>query len=1594
MGDSERNNKSSDASRTHDKGTTTDTYDINSRSTIAQSKLSANVNVKSDRGPFTLKNARTVDHVTLTDNKLTSTIQIPTYIIQTLMIANYHALEFKVTDKDINESVDNYDSDKSEDEDDAGINPLDGLLSVFHCSDIHFRRVLVTKLSACQLSVPFLLPDPAAPSTNVTMLLSALQSITKSWKAAPNKGESAKEVFATEYPFPVVSFIRIGKDNMSKSWLINKIMSDTSNYHDFFFHKNIQGGENRRKVVDGLVELSWFLPGGGENQTLQSEICFANLRGDAGEFKKQLDVLLKISSVLCILLPSEYPNATTTKILKQTIESEAKVILIFNEKNQEDTKKYFLDLRSERNGKLSLVTKANKRNEYSFVQSIGKNIQNNVHEVKATALVELASSAHKYGIQLDDYKLPAELEEILTTWLKRGIKEAKIFLKLQVHVPKFADLEREKYCPTRQGTSFKRDGNKRNANEIHKDIEAEKKHQKNSRKELDEKVLHYLTSVAKMTKSERILAMSDLKYRLDKMSLKIMGELHQEYRAAYLELKKKKEPRRTSTTRSPEEKCLIKLEKLISECSFGLEHIIREFAELSQLSDITTIDYADVAADMLLSGQPLELLNGDSSYIPLQWFHDVYSKLGQKTNDAKIFVISVLGIQSSGKSTMLNTMFGLEFPVSAGRCTRGAFASLIDVGKSLHLSSQFDYLLIIDTEGLRGSGDPHLRQHDNEMATFSIGVADVTIVNIFGENHNEIEEFLEIAVHAFLKMKLVHKTKVCKIVHQNVGATDAREKLLVARLKLKEKLDKMTKIAALQENCQDKFQTFDDIILFDENEDVFYLPSLLKGSPPMAPVNPEYGRGVQRIKENIILLMCSKKCFLLSVSHFRDNVCTLWKAILKENFIFCFRNTIEVKAFTSLDRKYFQVFVTLMVMGMKRLENEIQVGLTRCTTRDERKQKWEKSEREILERAEELKEEMRREMETFVQTNEDKAVLEQWREYIINRIKQQKDTQVHALMNTCLATFRYLQTQQDVEENKQAYKEQLLQKAKAFMTSAIDTKDPNKCKQAFDQEWKQWISKVPCCLESKIDINNEMENVLVNTNSILNMEMSEKLKQRNSIILNFQEDTPDIDINELRIKTFSEKKGYIKRAQQQAIIQAKLICDEVVEEGVDFVKNTSLSGLRPTRNDLTQLYHKVIDGIDQKTKSRTITFSKSLKCDILLHTFANAYDVFDKMEESYIQKRNIKDELETNLRPELELHFFNLCSEVENDKLAATLIVGVLKNPIKSMLNKTMGATVVHELLKNTMYQSKGAFRASVLIQLGEEGKFESYIPYFENPVKFLKNTLMQSIEDYCLKQEPSFINVILTQEAKKIKEKLFTAISTASELTKTRGEKLNFWIQQFVENCSVLNLREDTFAVAAIIEDLKNLDVFQKKLWLNVEEFVNSLIELGVDQTRFREWNPSPHELLFESMFGCQSCCPLCYSLCDHAVEHHAGSHSTTIHRPQCLVGYRNIQTKILVPRICTNSVATNRTFQNLDTLEKEYSYQKYRSVNSYYASWSIPPDPTFDGSTYWQWFVATFTKELAKYYEAEQADFPSAWNKHTFNNVRNQLRREYMLK
>ena len=85
----------------------------------------------------------------------------------------------------------------------------------------------------------------------------------------------------------------------------------------------------------------------------------------------------------------------------------------------------------------------------------------------------------------------------------------------------------------------------------------------------------------------------------------------------------------------------------------------------------------------------------------------------------KIYVVSIMGKQSSGKSYLLNRLFGTRFGVSSARCTDGIWISFSIVDNIL--------FFLLDCEGLFGS-----RRTDDEetmLLTFNTSISDATILN-------------------------------------------------------------------------------------------------------------------------------------------------------------------------------------------------------------------------------------------------------------------------------------------------------------------------------------------------------------------------------------------------------------------------------------------------------------------------------------------------------------------------------------------------------------------------------------------------------------------------------------------------------------------------------------------------------------------------------------------------------------------------------------------------------------------------------------------------------------------------------------------------
>ncbi|OQR81703.1 hypothetical protein THRCLA_23311 [Thraustotheca clavata] len=111
-----------------------------------------------------------------------------------------------------------------------------------------------------------------------------------------------------------------------------------------------------------------------------------------------------------------------------------------------------------------------------------------------------------------------------------------------------------------------------------------------------------------------------------------------------------------------------------------------------------------------------------------------------------------MGVQSSGKSTLLNYMFGMRLRTSVSCCTRGVNIQLLRCE-----NGEYDYILLLDTEGIRSP--EHINEEDNvwrdnRMAILTILPSDATIILTKSESTTAISEILPIVLSVFLDSQL------------------------------------------------------------------------------------------------------------------------------------------------------------------------------------------------------------------------------------------------------------------------------------------------------------------------------------------------------------------------------------------------------------------------------------------------------------------------------------------------------------------------------------------------------------------------------------------------------------------------------------------------------------------------------------------------------------------------------------------------------------------------------------------------------------------------------------------------------------------------
>ncbi|CAD7924766.1 unnamed protein product [Amoebophrya sp. A120] len=142
-------------------------------------------------------------------------------------------------------------------------------------------------------------------------------------------------------------------------------------------------------------------------------------------------------------------------------------------------------------------------------------------------------------------------------------------------------------------------------------------------------------------------------------------------------------------------------------------------------------------------GEPFEMIDGDNLKFAMKTLEQVFHKFDGR----RVFVLSVLGPQSSGKSTLLNFLFGSKFGTGTGRCTKGIYANLINIEHE-----HYDAILVLDTEGLQ-SVEKDDEEFDRKITLFCLAVSHLVVVNIKGDMHSSMKKLLEICVLALDQLR-------------------------------------------------------------------------------------------------------------------------------------------------------------------------------------------------------------------------------------------------------------------------------------------------------------------------------------------------------------------------------------------------------------------------------------------------------------------------------------------------------------------------------------------------------------------------------------------------------------------------------------------------------------------------------------------------------------------------------------------------------------------------------------------------------------------------------------------------------------------------
>ncbi|XP_056608085.1 interferon-induced very large GTPase 1-like [Triplophysa dalaica] len=1497
--------------------------------------------------------------------------------LQTLLMMNYRARH--ITTKETSEHYHTLETDNASDDDEGdlfdimsssnavtsksdSIHPMDVQMAVFHCADIFLKQLMVTKLSQCQFALPLLVPHPF--TQHIEFPLWTFRQINKSWKIRrPDNDIISRVQSVCKAETPMVSFFRFGSVSSSKSQLMNSLINEK---HNTFFTRNCPGSSRTRLLMDGVVEIAWYCPSEKNTDKFTDCVAFCNLHGDAGDNETQMKILTEMSSVNVVLLTKLDKNDKNASKIQELLKNSKPLIFLFTAEESAVSKvknrKYKIGLKD--------------RNQSDVSEELRRAINDCLPSSGSASVFRLEDVSKHSNIRVDE----EDNEDC-----RRGREAAQQMMSLLKNKP-LKEIK-ESFLP-HQGELWHLWCQKNK--ELHrpqgKDIEQEISRKQTEMKKIREKQHESDTSeciklfIKQMTSHDvkKMFFLRWLRILLDEFTSADLSVLYQKYNKKWSTVLKLKE---NAKLKSEEEEQLkaeqTQLELISSDLqatAFGLEHIMREISQIYESclyvkKNKTDLEFdfsslPSLAADMMISGFPLELMDGDAAHVPVMWVTAVLDKLIQKLGDQRVFVLSILGIQSSGKSTMLNAMFGLEFAVSAGRCTRGAFMQLIRVSEDMKHQMKFDYILVVDTEGLRASelAGRSTRHHDNELATFVVGLGYLTLINIFGENPSEMQEILQIVVQAFLRMKKVKLNPSCIFVHQNVSDITAGERNMEGRRRLLDTLDQMTELAAKEEVYD--AECFSDVIKFDVQNDVEYFAQLWEGSPPMAPPNPNYCENVEKLRKAIVSHASNSTGMRLT--HLCQRIQDLWEASLNERFVFSFRNSLEISAYRRLETEYSKWTWTLRSAIMKiqtKLHNQIDNEVIN-----------EIVETDLQKELEEKSDEVTKSMSEFFDKDTDSDILIQWKTSFEIKLSE---LQENIVKETTWKLNEILQ-QRDLKRKLDAqgthHENTLLEKSKELALQHKDkTNDEETLKREFGVFWEECVKKITTDSPpiKDIDILKDVRELLSDIYESVNVDTWNDIRNIFTV--------PNYS-DYVQLKRSSGVTGHLKnviKAAKEKIglklskedeTQIRTFITDVSYHTDEMIQSYNISKLGYNISYIQQLTDYIKARITEYEKGPVkYVFKREFFIDLLFSIFKRVNKTLTDQHKKFRDANDPDLYLEKKKREYYSI-FQKYCQGATSAAIFGEIICQKLKEPIEQSVYRQTARDLADEMRSNcpSLNGNRSNLEKHILKRLAEEENFDKYINYIHNPRDHFKSFIRDEVSQYIRDQFSVSVQLKMNQNIELLQKKIMTAAHKSTQHVQENRGNVDVWLKFFTQKLSdvlMFSVKDFSGVKHDDVDDYKLLeDVIRKELPSITSDITR---EFSTDSFDVKlDLNYRTDEIVIDHL--CQCCwvqCPFCKAICTNTIENHDGDHSVPFHRVDGINGWFYTKSNHLCVNFCTTVVTAEHASFKVETSDQWFYHKEYRKAGGVYAEWSITPD--LSELPYWKWFMCRFQDDLEKYYE-----------------------------